>query len=75
MPHVSVFLQPRHSKFTFTFSTDMLFIFPFLKSDGTPSRIRTCDLRLRRPVLYPLSYGGLRGCQRGCGPLNSAVGV
>ncbi len=24
--------------------------------DGAPDRIRTCDLRLRRPTLYPLSY-------------------
>ena len=25
-----------------------------------PDRIRTCDFRLRRPALYPLSYGRLR---------------
>ena len=24
---------------------------------GAPGRIRTCDPWLRRPVLYPLSYG------------------
>jgi hypothetical protein len=24
---------------------------------GAPSRIRTCDLRFRRAMLYPLSYG------------------
>lgn len=24
----------------------------------TPDRIRTCDLRFRKPSLYPLSYGG-----------------
>jgi hypothetical protein len=24
---------------------------------GTPDRIRTCDLLLRRQALYPLSYG------------------
>jgi hypothetical protein len=23
----------------------------------TPGRIRTCDLRFRKPLLYPLSYG------------------
>jgi hypothetical protein len=23
-----------------------------------PGRIRTCDTRFRRAVLYPLSYGG-----------------
>jgi hypothetical protein len=25
---------------------------------GTPGRTRTCDLPLRRRLLYPLSYGG-----------------
>jgi hypothetical protein len=30
---------------------------------GAPGRIRTCNPRLRRPVLYPLSYG--RNLQRG----------
>jgi hypothetical protein len=25
---------------------------------GAPGRIRTCDTRFRKPVLYPLSYGG-----------------
>jgi hypothetical protein len=24
---------------------------------GAPGRIRTCNLRIRRPLLYPLSYG------------------
>jgi hypothetical protein len=24
---------------------------------GVPGRIRTCDRRFRRPLLYPLSYG------------------
>ncbi len=23
-----------------------------------PGRIRTCDTRFRKPLLYPLSYGG-----------------
>jgi hypothetical protein len=23
---------------------------------GAPGRIRTCDLRIRSPLLYPLSY-------------------
>ncbi len=27
-------------------------------SAGAPGRIRTCDTRFRRAVLYPLSYGG-----------------
>src|SRR5699024_8610779 len=31
---------------------------------GAPSRIRTCNLRIRRPLLYPLSYGGM---PLGCG--------
>jgi hypothetical protein len=26
-----------------------------------PGRIRTCDTRFRKPLLYPLSYGGLPG--------------
>ena len=26
--------------------------------EGTPGRTRTCDLRFRKPMLYPLSYGG-----------------
>ncbi|NOK58213.1 MAG: hypothetical protein GFH27_549279n20 [Chloroflexi bacterium AL-W] len=25
---------------------------------GTPGRIRTADTRFRKPLLYPLSYGG-----------------
>ena len=25
---------------------------------NTPGRIRTCDTRFRKAVLYPLSYGG-----------------
>ena len=28
--------------------------------NGAPGRIRTCDPWLRKPVLYPLSYGRLR---------------
>ena len=28
-----------------------------LKSAGGPGRSRTCDLRFRKPLLYPLSYG------------------
>ena len=26
---------------------------------GAPGRIRTCDSWYRKPVLYPLSYGGI----------------
>ncbi len=28
---------------------------------GAPGRIRTCDPRIRNPVLYPLSYGRQAG--------------
>src|SRR6476619_2973418 len=28
---------------------------------GAPGRIRTCDTRFRKPMLYPLSYEGRRG--------------
>ena len=27
---------------------------------GASGRIRTCDTWYRKPVLYPLSYGGVR---------------
>jgi hypothetical protein len=27
---------------------------------GGPGRIRTCDTRFRKPLLYPLSYGAGR---------------
>ena len=30
---------------------------PAKRSVGDPGRIRTCDLQLRRLLLYPLSYG------------------
>ena len=26
---------------------------------GAPGTTRTCDLRFRKPLLYPLSYGGV----------------
>ena len=29
------------------------------KRIGDPGRIRTCDLQLRRLLLYPLSYGAV----------------
>jgi hypothetical protein len=32
----------------------------FLDGVGDPGRIRTCDLQLRRLLLYPLSYGAMR---------------
>ena len=30
----------------------------FLVNGGAPGRIRTCDTRFRKPMLYPLSYEG-----------------
>ena len=36
-----------------------------LRIRGTPGRIRTCDLPLRRRVLYPLSYWGVNARQCG----------
>ena len=32
--------------------------FDLRKRGGAPGRIRTCDTRFRRAVLYPLSYEG-----------------
>ncbi len=29
-----------------------------MKLYGAPGMNRTCDTRIRNPVLYPLSYGG-----------------
>src|SRR4051812_6229235 len=29
-----------------------------LVTTGAPGKNRTCDLRFRKPLLYPLSYGG-----------------
>ena len=29
------------------------------RTSNAPGRIRTCDLRFRKPMLYPLSYRGL----------------
>ncbi len=31
-----------------------------LTTSGDPSKIRTCDTRFRKPLLYPLSYGARR---------------
>ena len=31
---------------------------PTRKNEGASGRIRTCDTWYRKPVLYPLSYGG-----------------
>ncbi len=28
--------------------------------NSAPGKDRTCDTRIRNPVLYPLSYGGMR---------------
>src|SRR5262249_28916302 len=32
----------------------------FLELRSTPGKIRTCDPRFRKPMLYPLSYGGCK---------------
>jgi hypothetical protein len=34
---------------------------PDKSKGGDPGRIRTCDLQLRRLLLYPLSYGAIGG--------------
>ncbi len=39
--------------------------------NGAPDRIRTCDLRLRRPTLYPLSYRRAGGRRCGAASRNS----
>ena len=31
---------------------------------GTPGRTRTCDTRFRKPLLFPLSYGGIQTSTR-----------
>ena len=30
------------------------------REDGAPDRTRTCGTRFRKPLLYPLSYRGLK---------------
>ena len=43
----------------------------FIKqSNGTPDRIRTCDPRLRRPMLYPTELRALNGSTGGIRTLN-----
>lgn len=39
---------------------------------GDPSKIRTCDTRFRKPLLYPLSYGAMP--RRGLDSLPPRVG-
>ena len=36
---------------------------------GAPGRNRTCGTWIRNPMLYPLSYGGMMGFNRGFGDL------
>ena len=36
-----------------------------IENIGAPGRDRTCDLRFRKPLLYPLSYGGGDGANCG----------
>ncbi len=38
--------------------------------DTAPGRTRTCDHRIRNPMLYPLSYRRLRSFKRCC-PMNA----
>ncbi len=40
---------------------------------GAPGRIRTCDTRFRKPMLYPLSYEGGRGDRSRSGSVVGAV--
>ena len=44
---------------------------------SAPGRIRTCGTRFRKPMLYPLSYGGPMGCsiERAGGAGQVAVGT
>ena len=43
-----------------TIASRCISVLEMRKSLNTPGRDRTCDLRFRKPSLYPLSYGG--GC-------------
>ena len=45
-----------------------------LRKIGAPGTTRTCDLRFRKPLLYPLSYGGGDGPKRGPKFGHSALG-
>ena len=52
---------------------------PLDQESGAPSRTRTCNLRIRRPLLYPLSYRGRCGRwtsvrRRGSGPVSTHPG-
>jgi hypothetical protein len=40
------------------FSDDCVSVREAHRTINTPGRDRTCDLRFRKPSLYPLSYGG-----------------
>jgi hypothetical protein len=47
-------------------SRDEQYLSKVIEKSGTPGRIRTCDLRLRRPTLYPTElrahYAGDNAC-------------
>ena len=45
-----------------------------VENSGAPGTTRTCDLRFRKPLLYPLSYGGGDGPKRGPKFGHSALG-
>lgn len=40
---------------------------PDRSESGAPGRIRTSDTRFRKPLLYPLSYGGVDDEDSDCG--------
>ena len=42
---------------------------------GAPGRTRTCTLRIRSPLLYPLSYRGLRGGYPVTGSVFGGMGI
>ena len=42
------------------FAGECKWVRPPARWPSTPGRNRTCDLRFRKPALYPLSYGGNR---------------
>jgi hypothetical protein len=44
--------------------------FALQAGEGASGRIRTCDTWYRKPVLYPLSYGGLLGRREDYRPIS-----
>jgi hypothetical protein len=56
--------------FRYAFAVNFFFRSESAKSlgNGAPGRNRTCDPRLRRPMLYPLSYGRVSSLYEVTGP-------